>query len=593
MTEPLTEPHPETATWAPWTLSVALVGSVMLWLAQPPVAWGWLGWVAPAPWLIVACRAGRMAKTQYLQLWLAGAVYWLLAAHWLRLPHPLYTPFGWVCLGAYLGCYLPVFVWLTRLGTRQLKVPLWIVAPVVWTGLELLQAHLFTGFLMGALSHTQARYTALIQIADTLGAYGVSFVMMLSISAVVSWGEQLVATASGNPLADDRPTRFTRAARNQQRVLGAAVAVGCLILVVLHGRQPPFRVADARPPLMVALIQGNAEANVWDAELDFNARNREIMDRQTSLSLQAAEESRAAGKPIELFVWPESMFRPRVLTFNGSPSPPTEASPTIQRTHAVTQQWFHQLASTLGAPLLMGADRFDLAGAAEDSPWKLYNSSVLIDRDGRHTATYDKTHRVPFGEYIPLAKGLPALYFMTPMEGGLQPGAGPVAMRVSRAAGRAAGHPPADEPITVSPNICYETVIPHVIRRQVAELTEAGNPPDLLANLTNDAWFWGTSELDMHLACDIYRAIETRTPMVVAANGGLSAVIDARGRVIALSQRQKEQALIAAAPLRSPGPASRYVRYGDWFAGACLLACGGLAILGVIPQRAGRARQDE
>ena len=54
----------------------------------------------------------------------------------------------------------------------------------------------------------------------------------------------------------------------------------------------------------------------------------------------------------------------------------------------------------------------------------------------------------------------------------------------------------------------------------------------MLVNLTNDAWYWGSSELDMHLACGVFRAVETRMPLVIAANGGISAWIDRTGRVL-------------------------------------------------------------
>ena len=64
-------------------------------------------------------------------------------------------------------------------------------------------------------------------------------------------------------------------------------------------------------------------------------------------------------------------------------------------------------------------------------------------------------------------------------------------------------------------------------------------------NLTNDAWYWGSSELDMHLACDVFRAVETRKPLVIAANGGISAWIDACGRVRAQSPRQTPDVIIA------------------------------------------------
>ena len=68
-------------------------------------------------------------------------MFWLLTIHWLRLPHPaLYL--GWLALSAYLAIYLPVFVGLSRVAVHRFDLPLWLAAPVVWTGLELARAHL-------------------------------------------------------------------------------------------------------------------------------------------------------------------------------------------------------------------------------------------------------------------------------------------------------------------------------------------------------------------------------------------------------------------------------------------------------------------
>ena len=96
-----------------------------------------------------------------------------------------------------------------------------------------------------------------------------------------------------------------------------------------------------------------------------------------------------------------------------------------------------------------------------------------------------------------------------------------------------------------------------MIRRQVATLDAAGERPDVLVNLTNDAWYWGSSELDMHLACDVFRAVETRTPLVIAANGGISAWIDRHGRIRAQSPRQQPDVILADVELNRTQPADR------------------------------------
>ena len=103
--------------------------------------------------------------------------FWLAALQWLRLPYWA-VGFGWLALGIYFGCYLPVFIGLSRVGVHVLRLPVILVAPVVYTGLELAQAYLLSGMTMGCLEHSQYRWTMLIQISDLTGCYGVTFLMM-------------------------------------------------------------------------------------------------------------------------------------------------------------------------------------------------------------------------------------------------------------------------------------------------------------------------------------------------------------------------------------------------------------------------------
>ena len=161
-----------------------------------------------------------------------------------------------------------------------------------------------------------------------------------------------------------------------------------------------------------------------------------------------------------------------------------------------------------------------------------------------------------FGEYVPFSQWFPFLKrHLLDHRRAPKPASGPVALEL--------------DGVFYAPSICYETVIPHVIRHQVATLDAAGERPDVLVNLTNDAWYWGSSELDMHLACDVFRAVETRTPLVIAANGGISAWIDHYGRIRAQSPRQQPDVILADVELNRTAPPTVYVRTGDWFA-ACV-----------------------
>jgi apolipoprotein N-acyltransferase len=176
---------------------------------------------------------------------------------------------------------------------------------------------------------------------------------------------------------------------------------------------------------------------------------------------------------------------------------------------------------------------------------------------------------VLFGEYVPFAEQFPWLQRFTPLPSSLAAGKEPVSFPVAG--------------LRIAPNICYETVLPHVIRRQVRKLTERGEEPDVLVNLTNDGWFWGSSELDMHLACGVFRAVECRKPFLIAANTGFSAWIDSGGRILQQGPRRKSGTILAmvAAGDRS----SWYLDHGDWFAGCCLVACLALAGIGLVRRR--------
>jgi apolipoprotein N-acyltransferase len=565
----------QSAPWYRSTLTIALFGSLLLWAALPPLGWGFLGWIAPVPWLMLVQARELPGRRPYRALWLAGFVFWLLAVHWLRLPHPA-TSLGWIALSAYLAFYLPVFVGLSRVAVQRVGIPLWLATPVVWTGLELARAHIMTGFLMGSLAHTQAGWTQLIQIADLAGEYGVDFLMMLvagCVSSVVQLSHYVKPKLRVRPLA----------------LAPAAIAMSAA-LVYGHWRVGEAS-AEHRAPkrARIALIQGNSLAE-WKYD---PSRERQIMEEYISLSERAVEtaKSHGDGRPVDLVVWPETMFRTPLVTFDRGYKPPTEATRTPDEVAAIGPRDLAILVERFRTPLLVGVERLHFLAAdqtgEENPPALRYNSSVLVDQSGKIVGTYDKVHRVVFGEFIPFAKWLPFLYSMTPLTGGIEAGKGPVVLELN-------DH-------FYAPNICYETVIPHVIRRQAntqvmrgSTQVMRGSPdpassgavsrpatthgPDVLINLTNDAWYWGSSELDMHLACGVFRAIETRMPLVIAANGGLSAWIDRFGRIRAVSQRRKPEIILA--DVEPAAMTSVYRDFGDWFAAACLACCITLAIIG-------------
>ena len=522
------------------TVVPAVVGSLLCWLALPPVGWSHLAWVGPMPWLLLVSQEKLPGRRPYRALWLGGFVFWMLAVHWIRLPHPL-NYLAWLVLAAYLGVYLPTFVAIARVGVYRLRLPLWLVAPIAWTGLDWFRARLFTGFLMGSLAHTQAEQTLVIQIADLAGEYGVTFLILLVAASLA---------------------RFLTALPSAPLHLLPAILALTASLIYGHARTTELALQQksASPGPRIALVQGNTLAD-WKSD---PGRQQRIMDEHVRLSLEAVKQSREQnGREVDLVIWPETAFRETLVTVEPGYTPQPERDPPVNLTAA--QDYLKLLTRELGTALLVGIDRVHVFPNTQGEPdYRAYNSSVLVDAEGNLVGTYDKMHRVPFGEYIPAADWFPVLYRLTPLTGGIDAGKRPAGLVLND--------------VMYSPSICYETAVPHLIRQHVAQ-SDGSVEPSVLVNLTNDAWYWGSSELDMHLACGVFRAVETRIPLVITANGGLSGYIDVAGNLRHVTTRQEPTFLIVDVSLPHT-PASLYSRWGDWFAILCVLCCIVLAVVG-------------
>src|SRR5688500_14195248 len=116
--------HPRT------TLAVGLLGALLLWASLPPLNLWLLGWIAPVPWLWLARLPVLPGRWPYRALYFAGALFYLLSAHWLRLPHPaLYL--GWLAMAVYMGIYAPLLVGLVRIAVRR-GISIVVAGPIVW-----------------------------------------------------------------------------------------------------------------------------------------------------------------------------------------------------------------------------------------------------------------------------------------------------------------------------------------------------------------------------------------------------------------------------------------------------------------------------
>jgi apolipoprotein N-acyltransferase len=205
-------------------------------------------------------------------------------------------------------------------------------------------------------------------------------------------------------------------------------------------------------------------------------------------------------------------------------------------------------------PMIVGG--FSLDNAREHS----YNSALLLDSRGQVVSRYLKMHLVMFGEYVPLVHVFPFLSRLTPIEEGLNRGTSPAGMRVGG--------------VVYAPTICFESSVSHLVVETANWLAARGEEPDVLINVTDDGWFYGSALLDHHLACGVLRAVEARKPFVIAANTGFSALIDAAGNIRVKGPRRQPAVLEMDIPLPSVNSPFRTVR--DWpvmfLAAVCVVA---------------------
>jgi apolipoprotein N-acyltransferase len=593
-----------------WPVKIRTVGLLILaavlfaaWLA---VNWYFQGlqyrgyWLAellfwPLAGLLLLAAVRLAGGRPYVVLWLVGFFFWLAALHWLRLPHWA-TGVGWIALSFYFAFYLPLFIGVARAAVHRLGVPVILAAPAVWTGLELARAHLLTGMTMASLAHTQYRWTRLIQVSDLAGAFGVSFVVMF-VAACLARMAPLPADGSenqacGKPALTLALSRTERGPKTSGRwsFWPLAPAAGLLAAVLAYGS---LRTAgdNTLPGPRIALVQGSIDTEMRSDE----ALQETIYQEYDRLSKEAVAKF---GRP-DLVVWPECMFtrgpwrrwytrdldaaQPEEL----ADMPPAEFRQRLAKAVDESRAVLGATARQLGAAMLLGVDRqhFGREGV------RFYNSSAYVTPGGELRGHYDKVHLVMFGEYVPWADYFPRLQQLTPLPVSVTAGRQPEAfflpivsgtLRVPSVGTRSV---PDTFPggVWIAPNICYESVLSHVIRRQITKLAEQDREPDVLVNLTNDGWFWGSSELEMHLACGVFRAVECRKPFLIAANTGISAWIDGEGQVVERGTPRVPDVILARVRLdrrRSP-----YLQFGDWPAGVCLAVLLLFAVAGVSRRR--------
>ena len=550
-------------------------GSALLWLAMEPLAWWPLGYIALVPWTLLVLCSKPLERRDYLMLWLAGSAFWLVALYGLCFAHPAMF-LGWLTLGFYLGAYTPLFVGVSRLAIAR-RVPVAIAVPAVWVGIELIRGYAFTGFSACLLGHTQADLPAAIQIADLAGSYAVSFVLAFT-SAVAAL------------LLSVRWPQAMASLNVRQRVLWSFAAVVLVVAQFSYGswrlRQPEATPEADSLGIFVALVQRNEPVDyMMTSERQGEIFQAYLEGSQAAMrdaaELQVAQQTEPqTAEAVDLVVWPESMFSGASpwMEVGEQPVVPEDAEmPAEQFATFVMQraEIFQQNAAEVQRRLAAAGSQASppalLVGNAVlrfEDRMHSYSGAVYIGPRGRVIDWYGKQHLVMFGEYIPFFEWFPELFQWLPAPR-VTPGE---QAKVFSLAGA-----------EIAPNICFETAIECGTIDQVRRLAAAETAPDVLVNLTNDAWFGGSPILDHHRRCSQFAAVSSRRPLLMASNTGPTMWVDGSGRII--KQLPKNTAgHILARPTRD-GRWGIYQGIGDWPARGLAFFVAVLAILGLLDRR--------
>ena len=371
-----------------------------------------------------------------------------------------------------------------------------IVLAGAWSAGEWLRGHAFTGFPWNLIGYTAIASDALLQVTALIGIYGLGFLIVLAAA--------MPATLAGDANS-----------LSPLRHYGPMAAAAALIAVVWVGGT--FRLAGVDlgnvPDVTLRLVQANiAQHHKWQEE-----------HRRANLARHFQLSSRSGSNAVTHVIWAET------------------AVPYFLANDSDLSRAIGKLANP-GGLVITGAPRTTIE---RETPRRVWNSVHAVDHTGQIVGTFDKSHLLPFGEYVPFRPLLRRVGVerLASGQGDFQAGQGNTTLNLP-------GLPP------VGILVCYEAIFP-------GDVTSDTTRPLWLLNVTNDAWFGLTAGPHQHFAMARVRATEEGVPLVRVANTGISGIADARGKVILKTALGKTAVIDAPLPASLEHP-TLYARWGDF-----------------------------
>ena len=573
---------------------------------------------------------GLSPKKAFWYGWLAGFVTNFGGFHWItellidfgHMPRPIALAICIVVTG-YQGLLFGLWIGFYRWLENRYSVPNQIYAITIFVALEFTLPLVFPWYMANGLY----LFTPFVQSADLFGVLGVT-ALILSVNLTVwEFLRRWLLSREWLPKSEQAEPPFAK-----------RFVVVTLVLVIINlvygfiqiNRYDSF--SEEAEKLKIGLVE--ADIGIWEKEAPDKLRNNLIIHQNLSAPLEQEQVdlivwpessyhvrkvwgSQEVGRDVTYLEWSSLLKEPYasvavqgvkltrplfgdllsgdpflspyvvalVRTVKGGGSPINQGytyllpdnitylrpsfaplvSDSSDDTRRETKTWDRRaLQRGFRTAVLFGTLTMK-SNPKEESTKKskgvrfdgtIYNSALLIDKDGVVLGKYHKNHLLIFGEYVPYADKIPWIFDLVPEASNLSPG---TSVEVFKFKG-----------FTIGLLICYEDIIPSFNRRL------ARKHPNVIINVTNDAWFGKTDEPYLHMALATFRAIENRTWLLRSTNTGVSCFVDANGRVVKETGLYDPEVLVSEVPML-PGGQTLYILVGDILGWLSLLF-----VLGVI-----------
>src|SRR5262252_2740126 len=530
-----------------WPWLAAILSGLLYAVCFAPFNLTWFCWIALTPLIAAIWFSGTESRHSWLRSlllgYVAGLTFFWIVFFWLT----TVTVLGWFVLEFYMAIYFAIWAWLCHLvrprarKTQSRTASKWrqmlaqarstspppqspwtkstsnlrlaFILAAAWTTLEWLRGWVFSGFGWNGLGVALHDTWPLIQISEITGVAGLSFLVAFVNVIVLTTAYRLIEEAR------------TRVMRPH---FDFTVTMAGIVGVLVFGLRTT-QVSPSTKPLHVAAVQSNIPQNQkFDPE--FTTRIFDQFRRLSEIALRS-------NPPPDLLVWPESSMPGPVLADEQS------------------RKFVMDLAASSETDLLLGTIDVDNQN--------VYNAAILISDGGDRIQVYRKVHLVPFGEFVPGRHTVPLLAQIVgdQVPADFKQGSDYTVFTLT------------DGKTHVAPLICFEDTIGELTRQFVLP-TETSPGANLLVDMTNDGWFQRSAGSHQHLANALFRCVETRRPMIRAANTGVTCFINQFGRITQMLRDDTGSTFIEgvlAGEIKVPTEQELtfYVRHGELFAKAC------------------------